>query len=416
MILMAESSTIFAGDGKRGWRTVKFGDVVRNVNETEQHPLDKGIERYVGLDHMDPESLHIKRWGLIADGTTFTRTFVTGQVLFGKRRAYQRKAAIAEFDGVCSGDILVFEPAGNELITELLPFIVQSDGFLEHALGTSSGSLSPRTRWRDLAEYTFMLPPKDEQHRIAEILWAADDSKVKHLEALTVLQTRLDPLFLACLACHQEHDLHDLESATLTSTKTLADAVTDIIPGRSPECSSQPAGLGSFGVLKVSAVRETGYDENENKMLLNEADFDPNFEVRRGFLLVTRSNASLSGVGRACIVGETRTGLMMSDKTLRLVINEDVARSRFLLQVLRTRGFRRYIESAASGTEAKNISQERLLKAPIPLPALDIQQHVEIVLTRADSAVMTTHQHLQSLRDLKRRLLERYSGGGPHVQ
>jgi type I restriction enzyme S subunit len=125
---------------------VRFGDVVRNVDVAERNPLENGLERYVGLEHLDPESLHIKRWGLIEEGTSFTRKFIEGQVLFGKRRAYQRKAAVAEFDGICSGDILVFEPKGDDLIPELLPFIVQSDGFFEKALGTSAGSLSPRTK------------------------------------------------------------------------------------------------------------------------------------------------------------------------------------------------------------------------------------------------------------------------------
>ncbi len=158
------------------WCLVKFGDVVNNVDISERNPLENGLERYIGLDHIDPESLHIKRWGLIEEGTSFTRKFIAGQVLFGKRRAYQRKVAIAEFDGICSGDILVFE-AKDDLLPELLPFIVQSDGFYEHALGTSAGSLSPRTRWRDLADYEFALPPKDEQRRIADILWAVDDMK-----------------------------------------------------------------------------------------------------------------------------------------------------------------------------------------------------------------------------------------------
>ncbi len=159
-----------------GWRIVRFGEVVRNVDVSERQPLDQGLERFVGLEHLDTESLHIKRWGLIEEGTSFTRKFVRGQVLFGKRRAYQRKAAVAEFDGICSGDILVFEPKGDDLLPELLPFIIQSDGFFEHALGTSAGSLSPRTKWSDLARYAFALPPKDEQRRIAYILWSCDES------------------------------------------------------------------------------------------------------------------------------------------------------------------------------------------------------------------------------------------------
>lgn len=178
------------------WRTVRFGDVVRNVNAVEHKPLENGIEHFVGLEHLDPGSLHIKRWGLVADGTMFTRKFTRGQVLFGKRRAYQHKAAVAEFDGICSGDILVFEPANDELLLELLPFIVQSDGFFERALGTSAGSLSPRTKWKDLAEYEFALPPLNEQRRIAELLRAADEAVenfIKLGDTLTKFQnTRID--------------------------------------------------------------------------------------------------------------------------------------------------------------------------------------------------------------------------------
>ena len=129
-----------------GWQMVEFGDLVRNVREAERDPLAAGLERYVGLEHIEPENLHIKEWGLIEEGTSFTQKFVKGQVLFGKRRAYQRKVAVAEFDGVCSGDILVFEPKDDRLLPGLLPFIVQSKGFFTNALRTSSGSLSPRTR------------------------------------------------------------------------------------------------------------------------------------------------------------------------------------------------------------------------------------------------------------------------------
>ena len=132
--------------------------MVRNVRDAEQDPLGAGIERYVGLEHIEPENLHIKSWGLVADGTTFTRKFNAGQVLFGRRRAYQRKVAVTEFDGVCSGDIMVFEAKSDQLLPDLLPFIVQSEGFFAEALRTSSGSLSPRTRWRDLEAYEFSLP------------------------------------------------------------------------------------------------------------------------------------------------------------------------------------------------------------------------------------------------------------------
>jgi len=177
-----------------GWDVVTFGNVVTCVNRTTKDPIAYGLNRIVGLDHMDSESLPLRRWDLLEalpDGTSFTRTFQSGQVLFGKRRAYQRKVSVPEFDGVCSGDILVFEASGPRMLQEFLPYLVQSDGFFEHALGTSAGSLSPRTKWQELAKYEFALPPVDDQKRIVEVLEAATASQEAAREAAAECQRQL---------------------------------------------------------------------------------------------------------------------------------------------------------------------------------------------------------------------------------
>jgi len=271
---------------------------------------------------------------------------------------------------------------------------VQSDGFFDHALGTSAGSLSPRTRWRDLAEYEFTLPPRDEQQRIAEILWAADEGVDRHQVVVEALLSAGSILFESYLKEYQ------------VTNASLNNAITNIVAGTSPVCSSQPAAPNTYGVLKVSAVGEQGFVEMENKALLNPAHFIPSLEVKPGFLLVTRANALLSGVGRACIVEWTRPGLMLSDKTLRLIVDEDKARPRFLLQALRSRACRKYIESALSGTEAKNISQERLRAAPIPLPSLDIQQKIDQFLEGHDQATATAEAHVSHSRQVKKQLIQ----------
>ena len=123
---------------KPGWRRVKFGDVVRLSKARSQDPLADGIERYVGLEHLEPGDLRIRSWGSVADGVTFTSVFQPGQVLFGKRRAYQRKVAVADFSGVCSGDIYVLETKDAQvLLPELLPFICQTDAFFDHGQSES---------------------------------------------------------------------------------------------------------------------------------------------------------------------------------------------------------------------------------------------------------------------------------------
>jgi len=126
------------GDSKLkiGWKKVKFGDVVRLSKERSSDPLADGYERFIGLEHIDPEDLRVRRWGNVADGVTFTSVFKPGQLLFGKRRAYQRKVAVADFAGVCSGDIYVLESKEpKKLLPELLPFVCQTEAFFSMQSG-----------------------------------------------------------------------------------------------------------------------------------------------------------------------------------------------------------------------------------------------------------------------------------------
>src|SRR5438309_467663 len=110
--------------GSAAWTRVKFGEVVRLAKETCRDPVAAGIERVIGLEHLEPGDLRVRAWADVADGTTFTTRVRPGQVLFGKRRAYQRKVALADFDAICSGDIYVFESANSDrLLPELLPFV-----------------------------------------------------------------------------------------------------------------------------------------------------------------------------------------------------------------------------------------------------------------------------------------------------
>ena len=161
-----------AASNKTGWTRVAFGDVVRLSKARSKDPESEGYQRVVGLEHIDAGDPCVRRWADISEGTTFTSVFRPGQVLFGKRRAYLRKLAVANFSGVCSGDIYVLEPRDDALIPELLPFICQTDAFFEHAIATSAGSLSPRTNWKSLASFEFLLPTVHEQARIVEVLTA----------------------------------------------------------------------------------------------------------------------------------------------------------------------------------------------------------------------------------------------------
>jgi type I restriction enzyme, S subunit len=161
------------------WQTVRFGDMVQNINERILPEDVEGLP-YVGLEHLDPESLKIRRWGTPDEVEAQKLRFYTGDIIFGKRRYYQKKLAVADFEGICSAHAMVLRAKPDVVLPDFLPFFMQSEMFFERAMSVSVGSLSPTINWSALARQEFAVPPLEEQHRIAEILWAVEDTIVSY--------------------------------------------------------------------------------------------------------------------------------------------------------------------------------------------------------------------------------------------
>ena len=174
---------------------VYLGDVVREVKQ--KAPVGQGLPT-VGLEHLDPGEVELARWDESSE-TTFTKAFSKGQVLFGRRRAYLRKAAVAPFDGICSGDITVIA-AKSSLSPRLLPFVIQNDALFEHAITNSAGSLSPRVKWQSLSQFEFELPGIAKQEELADILWAAQETRSHYGQLLAACDDVVKSQF-GCRGC-----------------------------------------------------------------------------------------------------------------------------------------------------------------------------------------------------------------------
>lgn len=160
---------------KAGWTRVRFDRIATQINDRVDNPAEAGVERYVGLEHLDPDSLRIRRWGEPTDVESTKLRFQPGDIIFGKRRVYQRKVAAADFEGICSAHAMVLRAKPAAVLPEFLPFFMQSDLFMERALSISVGSLSPTINWKVLAAEEFLLPPIQEQARLVEVLVAANE-------------------------------------------------------------------------------------------------------------------------------------------------------------------------------------------------------------------------------------------------
>lgn len=250
---------------KSDWRMVKFGDVVRQCKESVDRD-NNPFERYVEGGNMDSENIHIRRWGTFgADyvGPAFHRIFRKGQVLYGSRRTYLKKVAIADFDGITANTTFVCETKDQKIfMQELLPFLMLTDSFTEHSIRESKGSTNPYINWPDIAKYEFPLPPLDEQKRIAEILWAADEATEKWMEAYQQTESALNStrsrIFQELFQTEESVSIKDVGRwiSGGTPSRSRSDFWNGDFPWISPKDMKQDVIFDSEEKLTVTALNE----------------------------------------------------------------------------------------------------------------------------------------------------------------
>lgn len=348
---------------KPGWRRVKFGDVVRLSKARSQNPLADGLERYVGLEYLEPGDLRIRSWGNVADGTTFTNRFEPGQVLFGKRRAYQRKVAVADFAGVCSGDIYVLESKDADvLLPELLPFICQTDAFFEHAVGTSAGSLSPRTNWTSLAGFEFVIPPMDEQRRLLRMLDTLEES-------LAALDAALSSV-AALESSRMEFELSTLpDECSLPVEKLLVAGPRN---GLSPKVNADERG---YPTLSISAVRDGRIVTEGNLKYAEVTDEQAaSFALKKDDVLVVRGNGNKLLAGKCGIVDAVPPTCFYPDLLIRLQFDKRLMRPMFAaLQWNAQSVHKRLISRAKSTNGTWKINGSDIRQHTLKVPAIEMQ-------------------------------------------
>jgi type I restriction enzyme S subunit len=191
-------------DLKPGWQRVKFGDVVRQVKD-KVDPATSGIGRFVAGEHMDTDEIRIRRWGDVGDGylgPAFNMRFKPGQVLYGSRRTYLRKVAVADFEGICANTTFILETANPaKLLPDFLPYIMTTESFHEHSKRESKGSVNPYVNFSDLAWYEFALPPLEEQRRMVTLMSAAQAVTKYQADAHSALAAVVQAAYIEDILC-----------------------------------------------------------------------------------------------------------------------------------------------------------------------------------------------------------------------
>ena len=233
----------------------RFDEIAIN-STAKKKPVESDKFHYIGLEHIDSGTFEISRWGSDVAPIGEKLIMKKGDVLFGKRRAYQRKVAIAPIDGIFSAHGMVLRPKEDVICKEFFPFFMSSNQFMDTAIRISVGGLSPTINWKDLQKQEFELPPIEEQRVLAEKLWAAYELKEAYRKMIAATDEMVKSQFIEMFKGDDQVPLGDIcnieKGATITRNDVLPGDIPVVAGGQEPSCYHNVANR-EAGAITVSA-------------------------------------------------------------------------------------------------------------------------------------------------------------------
>ena len=371
------------------------------INSTEKKkPVEEDRFTYLGLEHLDSGSLKVTRYGSEVAPIGEKLIMRKGDVLFGKRRAYQKKVAIAPFDGIFSAHGMVLRPREDVIDKDFFPLFISSDYFLDAAIKISVGSLSPTINWRDLKELEFELPDLDTQRRLAAVLWAMNETMDSYKELIAATDELVKSQFM---------EQFDLEESRQKGWKimTLKDAVEKPLSG---EWGSDDKDGNGIKVLRTANFTDAGIIDYSEVVTRN---IDPkkleSKAMKTGDILIEKSGGSdTKPVGRVVYyLGEPGeylfnnfTSVIRPKKTLDIL-------KRYLFEFLFVsywNGGTRLYENKTTGLHNLRLS-EYLEGTEIPIPPMDVQKTFVDFLEQSDKSKFEMEQALSELTATYKRII-----------
>lgn len=379
---------------KPRWRTYRFDEIATNVNDRVDDPSEADVEYYVGLEHLDSDSLTIRRWGSPTDVQATKLRFREGDIIFGRRRVYQRKLGVAQFDGICSAHAMVLRAKPNVALPEFLPFFMQSDLFMERAKEISVGSLSPTINWPALAREEFAMPPLDEQRRLATLMMSVDSAHSALADAAASLESlvvscraeRFDPALYAPVPLASLcGDGDGIQIGPFGSQLHQADYKEDGVPVVMP-VNMQGDRVVADGIARVS--------ERKARLLSHHRLEAGDILLPRRGELDRRALATEENIGWLCGTGSVRVRLQSG--VLPLAV----------LQALASKHCVKWLEANAVGTTMPNLNSRLVGAIPIPLPPKDVLADTLRVLAALSDRADSIRGRLADLAQIRRGVLK----------
>lgn len=382
-------------DLPEGWHIVRFDQMAQSIADRVDDPSEAGVDYYVGLEHLDSNSLKIRRWGAPTDVEATKLRFRPGDIIFGRRRAYQRKVAVADFEGICSAHALVLRAREDVALPGFLPFFMQSETFFQRALSISVGSLSPTINWKTLAQQEFAIPPTDEQQRISEILWAAEEEG----QSLQEVCRLSNSAYMSLL-----EQVFSASSSRTQSTVNLGVVCTVQVgyPFRSSEFSATGDRLLRCSNVGVGQC-EWKPDETKHWSPSRRTEFAA-YELAVGDIVIALDRPFISEGFKVARVATEDVPALLVQRVGRFMASAELD-AEYLWAFLHSSAFKRHLRNSQQGTDLPHVSRFDIESASIYLPGLEEQRQWCKALRSFDSMHIAANVKALQSRQLYRRLL-----------
>jgi len=383
------------------WQLVKFGDVAIQQKESVDRKNTE-LTRYVKGEHMASEDLHLREWGELTDeylGPAFIRKFEKGDILYGSRRTYLRKVAIAHFDGITSNTTFVIKANEAKIDKRLLPFVMLSEGFAEHSIRNSKGSVNPYINWKDIADYEFLFPPKNQQAQLAELLWAMDEVTEGYYD----LKKKLEILSSSFSFAKFYKSREQIKIGILSSPKLGGLIETPVCNGVFKTRDYFGSGTLLINVTDIYNSFEVNPRALE-RVELNQKE-KISFSARQGDVIFNRSSLVKEGIGHACLVPSHEEEMVFECHLMRIRPQKNKINSSYLCRYCLSQVGRNYLISRSQTTTMTTINQDVLNKMPIPLPSLEDQKNIVNFLDDIDNTSKRLNSKILASKALKNSLI-----------
>nr|WP_315157067.1 restriction endonuclease subunit S [uncultured Flavobacterium sp.] len=388
---------------KSSWETFKFEEIASKVSETVD-PNKTDLPIYVGLEHIDAEDIHIRRTGTPDDVNGQKLKCYPGDIIFGKRRAYQRKAAMVDFEGICSAHAFVLRANPEVIDPKLFPFFLHSDQFMHRMVDISVGGLSPTINWGDLKHQEFLLPPKDQQAQLAELLWAMDEVIEREKEMLKNLEINLDSSI--------ENEIHGIE----ISGKTIKMIIEELSKKKKVvPLDSLGVFLKGKGIMKsdvidsgIPCVRYGELYTKHHRIIRNYYSFvdrrtaNQSFRLERNDILLAGSGETITEIGKSASFVDDIEVYAGSDT---LVFRPNEMDGYYLGYLMNSQLVRQQLNKYGTGATVMHIYQSDIKKIRVPLINLENQLKISKKLEQFASNVEGLKSKISSSQSLQKSLI-----------